>query len=81
MTIAEVLCRETFLAWTPAKLIWSLELWEIYWLCQIIADRYDRIEKDKPKNKLPLDSWKKDSNKMTSEALKTIEKIKRGELN
>lgn len=81
MAIAEMLCRESFLAWTPAKLIWSLEMWEIYWLCYNISERYKKIEKDKGhttgKN---IEHWKRDSTKMTHEALQTIEKIKRGEL-
>lgn len=80
MGIAEILCRESFPAWTPAKLLWSLELWEIYWLCQIISDRYEKTQKPEDKSKKVLDSWKRDPNKMTHEALETIKKIERGEI-
>lgn len=81
MEIAEMLIRESFLGWTPAKLIWSLEMWEIYWLCANISERYKKQEQERQgKSKKNIDHWKRDSDKMTHEALATIEKIKRGEL-
>ena len=64
---------------SPSKVLWMLEWWEIYGLCEIIAERHNRVNGVKSEKPLNENHWREGVKEKSDYAKMMREKILAGE--